>query len=140
MVECRSNSRHMLAWLMDQLDADKDSIFLAVTKAHDQGTGMVRACQLQPGSSTMRSRALLLLRMCVCVQSCSCQRLGCVCPMFHAGEGDSYPHADKLQCSSRDQRLLHSTAPVQGRRSHIFAAGVSCRGCMFVYATAGIRC
>lgn len=41
MVECRSNSRHMLTWLMDQLDAEKDSIFLAVTKAHDQGTGNV---------------------------------------------------------------------------------------------------
>lgn len=42
MVECRSNSRHMLTWLMDQMDAEKDSIFLAVTKAHEQGTGMVR--------------------------------------------------------------------------------------------------
>jgi hypothetical protein len=42
MVECRSNSRHMLTWLMDQMDAEKDSIFLAVTKAHEQGTGVVR--------------------------------------------------------------------------------------------------
>lgn len=48
MVECRSNSRHMLTWLMDQMDAEKDSIFLAVTKAHEQGTGMVRLrCPVQ---------------------------------------------------------------------------------------------
>jgi hypothetical protein len=43
MVDCRSNSRHMLGWLMDQMAADKDSLFLAVTRAHDQGTGRVRA-------------------------------------------------------------------------------------------------
>lgn len=42
MVECRSTSRHMLTWLMDQMDAEKDSIFLAVTKAQDEGTGRVR--------------------------------------------------------------------------------------------------
>lgn len=49
MVECRSNSRHMLTWLMDQMDADKDSIFLAVTKSHDQGTGMVSLTICMPG-------------------------------------------------------------------------------------------
>lgn len=42
MVECRSNSRHMLTWLMDQMEPDKDSIYLAVTKAQDDGTGRVR--------------------------------------------------------------------------------------------------
>jgi hypothetical protein len=41
MVECRSTSRHMLTWLMDQMDAEKDSIFLAVTKAQDEGTDRV---------------------------------------------------------------------------------------------------
>jgi hypothetical protein len=41
MVECCSTGRHMLTWLMDQMDAEKDSIFLAVTKALDQGTGNV---------------------------------------------------------------------------------------------------
>jgi len=56
MVECRSNSRHMLTWLMDQMDADKDSIFLAVTKSHDQGTGMVRGT-LRQATSRRTARA-----------------------------------------------------------------------------------
>lgn len=45
MVECRSTSRRMLTWLMDQMDPDKDSIFLAVTKAQEEGTGRVRTWQ-----------------------------------------------------------------------------------------------
>eukprot|EP00877_Chromochloris_zofingiensis_P008490 jgi/Chrzof1/3895/Cz13g12140.t1 len=36
MVECQSTSRHMINWLINQLDAEKDGIFLAVTKAQDQ--------------------------------------------------------------------------------------------------------
>lgn len=43
MVDCLGNSRHMLQWLMDQLDCHKDGIFLSVSKALDQGTGHVRA-------------------------------------------------------------------------------------------------
>jgi hypothetical protein len=42
MVDCLGNSRHMLQWLMDQLDCHKDGIFLSVAKALDQGTGHVR--------------------------------------------------------------------------------------------------
>lgn len=49
MVECRSTSRHMLTWLMDQMDAEKDSIFLAVTKAQDEGTGRVRQAACRSG-------------------------------------------------------------------------------------------
>ncbi|KAF8055402.1 hypothetical protein HT031_006770 [Scenedesmus sp. PABB004] len=33
MLDCQSNSRHVLGWLMDQLDAQRDSIYLAVTAA-----------------------------------------------------------------------------------------------------------
>eukprot|EP00775_Hariotina_reticulata_P008512 gene8512-8694_t len=42
MVDCLGNSRHMLQWLMDQLDCHKDGIFLSVSKALDQGTGHVK--------------------------------------------------------------------------------------------------
>jgi hypothetical protein len=39
----QSNTRHLLSWLMERLNADKDGLFLAVTRAVDQGTGLVRA-------------------------------------------------------------------------------------------------
>lgn len=41
MVDCQANSRHMLGWLIEQMDAEKDAIFLAAAKAHDPGTGAV---------------------------------------------------------------------------------------------------
>jgi uncharacterized protein VirK/YbjX len=41
MVECKPHSRHMLAWLMDKMNPDTDGLFLAVLKAHKQGTGQV---------------------------------------------------------------------------------------------------
>ena len=40
-MDCQSNTRHLLAWLMDRLDPDKDGLFLAVAKAVDQSTGLV---------------------------------------------------------------------------------------------------
>eukprot|EP00882_Tetradesmus_deserticola_P022104 GHRQ01023988.1.p2 GENE.GHRQ01023988.1~~GHRQ01023988.1.p2 ORF type:complete len:195 (+),score=115.78 GHRQ01023988.1:234-818(+) len=42
MVECKPHSRHMLAWLMDQMNPDTDGLFLAVVKAHDVGTGQIK--------------------------------------------------------------------------------------------------
>jgi hypothetical protein len=41
LVDCQSNTRHLLGWLMGRLDPDKDGLFLAVTRAVDQGTGLV---------------------------------------------------------------------------------------------------
>eukprot|EP00878_Enallax_costatus_P012355 GHUV01012905.1.p1 GENE.GHUV01012905.1~~GHUV01012905.1.p1 ORF type:complete len:221 (+),score=73.77 GHUV01012905.1:1993-2655(+) len=42
MVDCQANSRHMLGWLIEQMDAEKDALFLAAAKAHDPGTGAVK--------------------------------------------------------------------------------------------------
>jgi hypothetical protein len=55
MVECRSNSRHMLTWLMDQMEPEKDSIYLAVTKAQDEGTGRVRETSIRAASHSAHS-------------------------------------------------------------------------------------
>lgn len=41
MVDCQANSRHLVGWLIEQLDAEKDALFLAAVKAHDPGTGAV---------------------------------------------------------------------------------------------------
>lgn len=41
MVDCQSNTRHLLSWLMDRLDNERATIFLSVGKAVDQGTGLV---------------------------------------------------------------------------------------------------
>lgn len=42
LIDCQSNTRHLLAWLMGRLDPDKDGLFLAVTRAVDKTTGTVR--------------------------------------------------------------------------------------------------
>jgi hypothetical protein len=46
MIECQSTSRHLIKWLMDKMDVHKDGLFLAVTKALDQGTGMVSSSRV----------------------------------------------------------------------------------------------
>lgn len=61
MVDCQANSRHMIGWLTDRLDADKDALFLAVAKAHDPGTGAVSGrWQLAVGSNTQHGVCKLL--------------------------------------------------------------------------------
>jgi hypothetical protein len=60
MVECRSNSRHMLNWLMDQMEPEKDSIYLAVTKAQDEGTGRVRDTMIRVLSDSAHSMSSCL--------------------------------------------------------------------------------
>ncbi|GBF96751.1 hypothetical protein Rsub_09607 [Raphidocelis subcapitata] len=42
MVDCQSNTRHLLDWLMDRLDPDKDGLYLAVSKALDQAGSLVK--------------------------------------------------------------------------------------------------
>jgi hypothetical protein len=56
MVDCQSNTRHLLSWLMDRLDPDKATLFLAVGRAVDQGTGMVRAAQTETHTAHARKR------------------------------------------------------------------------------------
>lgn len=48
MVDCQANSRHIISWLIEQMDAEKDALFLAAAKAHDPGNGAVssqRSCK-----------------------------------------------------------------------------------------------
>lgn len=68
MVDCQSNSRHLLTWLMERLDADKDCLYLAAAKGLEQGSGSVSTTR----TCTNQAPCTNSVMMCVCVCVCMC--------------------------------------------------------------------